>query len=110
MCTSAHARRTLTTPRPVMLAKAGPFAVEALSNVALHARAHRCDLRILIAPGEELQIEVSDDGTGLNGSPPGVGLTGMRERAAELGGRCTVSANPSGGVRVLAALPLRSAP
>ena len=86
------------------------IAVEALSNVALHARAHRCDLRILIAPGEELQIEVSDDGTGLNGNPPGVGLTGMRERAAELGGRCTVSANPSGGVRVMAALPLRNAP
>jgi signal transduction histidine kinase len=86
------------------------IAVESLSNVARHAQAHTCNLRILIAPSEELQLEVTDDGIGINGNPPGVGLTGMRERAAELGGRCTVSANPSGGVRVLAALPLRSAP
>ena len=59
-------------------------AVEALTNVANHAHAHTCDLRILLAPGKELLIEVTDDGIGINGSPPGVGLIGMRERAAEL--------------------------
>ena len=86
------------------------IAVEAISNVARHARAHICSVRILIASDEELQLEVTDDGIGINGNAPGVGLTGMRERAAELGGRCTVSANSSGGVRVMAALPLRSVP
>jgi two-component system NarL family sensor kinase len=86
------------------------IAVEAISNVARHARAHICNVRILIASDEELQLEVTDDGIGINGNAPGVGLTGMRERAAELGGRCTVSANSSGGVRVMAALPLRSVP
>jgi signal transduction histidine kinase len=86
------------------------IAVEALTNVARHAHAHTCDLRILQATEGELQIEVTDDGIGINGNPPGVGLTGMRERATELGGCCAVAANPSGGVRVMASLPLRNAP
>jgi signal transduction histidine kinase len=86
------------------------IAVEALTNVARHAHARTCDLRILFAPDREPLIEVSDDGVGINGNPPGVGLIGMRERAAELGGRCAVSANASSGVRVMASLPLRSAP
>lgn len=37
----------------------------------------------------------------------GIGLTSMRERAAELGGECVVENNPSGGTRVKAQLPLQ---
>ena len=36
----------------------------------------------------------------------GIDLSSMRERAAELGGWCTVEAPPSGGTRVRAYLPL----
>jgi signal transduction histidine kinase len=36
----------------------------------------------------------------------GVGLLSMRERAAELGGRCEVQRVPEGGTRVHAVLPL----
>ncbi len=38
----------------------------------------------------------------------GVGLSSMRERAAELGGKCSIEASPTGGTRALARLPLPS--
>jgi signal transduction histidine kinase len=37
----------------------------------------------------------------------GIGLGSMRERAAELGGRCEIEPGPAGGTRVQAWLPLR---
>jgi two-component system NarL family sensor kinase len=36
----------------------------------------------------------------------GVGMSSMRERAEELGGKLAVERNPEGGTRVLANLPL----
>jgi nitrate/nitrite-specific signal transduction histidine kinase len=39
-----------------------------------------------------------------------VGLSSMRERAAELGGTCVIEPAPSGGARVLARLPERDKP
>ncbi|MET7702248.1 histidine kinase [Streptomyces sp. NPDC005485] len=78
------------------------IAVEALTNAARHARASHVDLRIEIGAG--LRLEVRDDGTREDGeSPwrPGVGITSMRERAAELGGSCV-----AGRGRVVAVLPL----
>jgi signal transduction histidine kinase len=78
---------------------------EAITNVARHARAQTCRIRISL--GKELQLEIIDDGVGL---PPdrhaGVGLTSMRERAAELGGSCVIERIPTGGTRVLVRLPL----
>ena len=42
-----------------------------------------------------LDLEVVDDGTGIPQAPrPGVGLSSMRERAAELGGTCEVGPAP----------------
>jgi signal transduction histidine kinase len=81
------------------------IVLEALTNVARHAQAQHCWIRLSLE--DELQIEVTDDGVGL---PPmiraGVGLTSMRERAAELGGQCVFEPRPGGGTRVLADLPL----
>jgi two-component system NarL family sensor kinase len=52
-------------------------------------------------------MEVIDDGVGMaEGRRSGVGLSSMRERAEELGGRCDVEPNEEGGTRVLARLPL----
>ena len=52
---------------------------------------------------------VIDDGGGL---PPdgraGVGLTSMRERAEELGGKCAVASGPEGGTWVVAELPVNA--
>lgn len=83
---------------------------EALMNVARHARAGECVVR-LSCPGERvLEIEVTDDGVGLPDSPEsGVGLSSMRERAAELGGECEIGRASPGGTRVFVRLPLSEA-
>ena len=82
------------------------IAVEAVANVDRHAAA--TSARVLVRPGgEHLLVEVSDDGRGVaRPAGSGVGLASMHERAAELGGSCTVTAAEGGGTVVRALLPL----
>jgi two-component system, NarL family, sensor kinase len=78
--------------------------VEALTNVARHARARQATVRLSI--DDRLQIEVVDDGPVRGGTwRPGVGLTAMGERVDELGGTLELGPCPAGG-RVLATFPL----
>jgi signal transduction histidine kinase len=93
------------------------IAREALTNVVRHAGAQHCTLRLAVDGGEDgrLHLSIQDDGRGLPGGEPGgvgvpagVGLTSMRERAGELGGACTVQAEPGAGTRITAVLPLSS--
>jgi signal transduction histidine kinase len=80
------------------------IALEAMTNVARHADAATCTIRLAV--GRELELEVVDDGRGLpEGHRAGVGIASMRERAEELGGSCNLAAAAS-GTRVLARLPL----
>jgi signal transduction histidine kinase len=90
---------------------------EALHNVARHAAARTCSVRLEVGSGQmgvgpdRLIIEVLDDGTGIPaGGRSGVGLQSMRERAAELNGRCLIGSRGSGGTRVWAELPLYEPP
>jgi signal transduction histidine kinase/PAS domain-containing protein len=73
---------------------------EALTNVARHARARRVHAW-LTSGGGALRLRVADDGVGLPadgaGRPGALGLVGMRERAAALGGTLLVAARPGGG-------------
>ena len=87
------------------------ISAEALNNTVQHAAAHTCDLTISLDPAADaLLVEVCDDGCGLAPDhPAGVGLSSMRERAAELGGPCDIDAMPQGGTRVRARLPYRPA-
>jgi len=78
---------------------------ESMTNVVRHAGARTCTVRLEVENG--LQVEITDDGRGLNGGMPGVGLASMRERAAELGGSCAVEAASGGGTLVRARLPMR---
>ena len=81
------------------------IALEALTNVARHAGASACTLRLSV--NGALELEVRDDGRGLPESyRRGVGLESMRERAAELGGECTIERADRNGTRVTALLPL----
>ena len=86
------------------------IAREAITNAARHAQAHFCQVRLAIedVPGRpELVLKISDDGVGLPAERHvGVGLSSMRERAEELGGKCTVESPAEGGTRVLARLPV----
>ena len=84
------------------------IAQEAITNVARHARARTCRVRLSVdeAAGA-LLLEITDDGIGMStGRRAGVGLSSMRERAVELGGTCEVEPIPPAGTRVLARLPL----
>jgi signal transduction histidine kinase len=82
------------------------IALEALANVIRHAQARSCLIRLTVS-AETLTLEVLDDGNGLPvDSRPGVGVSTMRERAAELGGSCLITTRPTGGVHLLVHLPL----
>jgi signal transduction histidine kinase len=81
------------------------IAQEALTNVARHACARNASVTITVAG--TLRLEIRDDGRGLPGAiRSGVGLTSMRERAAELGGSFELGAAPGGGTLVTVQLPL----
>jgi signal transduction histidine kinase len=82
---------------------------EALANVAHHAQASHCLIRLSLDGREEamfLTVEIRDDGIGLHADGQGLGLLSMRERAEELGGRYSVSSLPEKGTRVWAVLPV----
>ena len=82
------------------------IALEALANVVRHAHASTCSMRLSISD-DALIVDIEDDGSGLpRNFHAGVGITAMRERAAELGGSCTVETVPPGGTRVYVFLPL----
>ena len=79
---------------------------EALTNVLRHADASRAHVNISASPNT-LDIEVTDDGHASSvGLKAGLGLRGMAERAAALGGRLDVGPLEAGGWRVHAVLPL----
>jgi signal transduction histidine kinase len=81
---------------------------EALNNVVRHAEARSCCVHLKL-DAETLYLEVIDDGRGLMaGRTAGIGLASMHERAAELGGVCTVEPGQPEGTRVWALLPFRS--
>ena len=77
---------------------------EALTNVARHARARSCTVRLSVQPDAVL-LRIADDGRGIGQARSGVGLQAMQERAAELGGVCEVTSTPGTGTTVAARLP-----
>jgi signal transduction histidine kinase len=82
---------------------------EALTNTIKHANAEHA--RVSVRYGEELRLEIRDDGRGgQDGQRAGRGLTGMRQRATMLGGSVEAKSPPSGGYLVTARLPLGAGP
>jgi signal transduction histidine kinase len=86
---------------------------EALTNTLKHARASHASVHLRYWP-DELEVEVVDDGWGAgNGKAHrigGLGVVGMRERAALHGGRLSVGAAPGGGFAVRVRLPTPEGP
>jgi signal transduction histidine kinase len=78
---------------------------EALTNVLKHAGPTRAGVLIGYRPGS-LWLHVHDEGGGGSGFLDGYGLRGMRQRAAQLGGRIVVGPSPDGGFQVAVDLPV----
>jgi signal transduction histidine kinase len=77
-----------------------------MTNVARHAGARTCLVRVAV--DGDLQLEIVDDGAGLSpGYRAEVGVASMQERAAELGGTCEIEPGDGAGTCVRARLPLR---
>ena len=78
-------------------------AQEAIHNVKKHARAKHLFVQLGYGPGE-IALDVRDDGQGFAAgekqAPGHFGLTGMRERAAAIGGTLEVTSDPGGGTTV----------
>lgn len=77
---------------------------EALMNVFRHADARRVRVEIIVRKDAAV-VEVEDDGVGMADATPGVGITGMRARLAQLGGRLTLTPLLV-GTKVRAFIPL----
>ncbi len=89
------------------------IAQEALTNVVKHARAREVSV-ILERRGTVLQLIIEDDGRGFSSvqiaetldKGEKLGLAGMRERAALLGGSVTIESSPGSGTTVYARIPI----
>jgi len=87
---------------------------EALSNVARHSSASRVEVRLrheaCAGPAQSMQnliLTIDDDGCGMEHAAPrsGLGLLGMQERVAALGGALALDTAPGQGLRLRVAIP-----
>jgi signal transduction histidine kinase len=87
---------------------------EALLNVEQHAKA-RCVTARLSTQGSSAVLSIQDDGVGCNPDSDrprrrtkgGIGLIGLRERVAYVGGTLEITSTRGAGTRVAARIPLR---
>jgi signal transduction histidine kinase len=77
---------------------------EALANVVRHAQASKAEVTAC-SDGNDLVVEVRDDGIGGAPARGGSGLTGLADRVAALGGRLIITSPAGGGTTVRADLP-----
>ncbi len=98
--------------RPEVETQLYRLVVEALANVARHAHASRVSVLLERRPDVVL-LSVEDDGAGFSpesvgpsGPRRGLGLLGMHERAALLGGTFHVESAPGRGTSVRVRIPL----
>jgi signal transduction histidine kinase len=96
---------------PAAEAQALRVLQEALTNVRKHAVARRVVVEAKV-DGDELLLEVRDDGQGFDPSAvpasdwPHFGIATMRERATSVGGRLEISSQPGSGTAVRLRLPI----
>jgi signal transduction histidine kinase len=80
---------------------------EALANAARHSGASQAVVSLSRLP-DRLTVVVSDEGHGFSRgllAAPGIGLAGMEERAAMLGGHLAVASEPEHGTRITLTVP-----
>lgn len=83
---------------------------EALNNIVKHADATQVSVHLGLSQGkQQLNIEVKDNGKGFDTSTSnltGLGLIGMRERVASVGGEFCISSPRGQGTTIYVTLPL----
>ncbi|GAA3069656.1 hypothetical protein GCM10020254_11790 [Streptomyces goshikiensis] len=93
-----------TRPGPTVEAVAYFVVSEALANVAKHARAKACSVRVDRMPdrrrGDLLRLVVTDDGVGGADPAGGTGLVGLRKRVGSVDGTIMIN-SPLGGPTVV---------
>lgn len=90
---------------PVSVEAAAYYAVaEALTNVTRHSGAEVAAVRVQ-QRGDQLWVEVSDDGSGGASIGPGSGLSGIRDRVEARDGTLEVCSPAGGPTLVRVALP-----
>jgi signal transduction histidine kinase len=88
------------------------IAQEGVRNAERHASARHVEVALRF-DAEAVELTVADDGRGLpaaavaDGEPRGLGLVGMEERAALLGGRFEIDSERARGTRLRAQIPAR---
>jgi signal transduction histidine kinase len=82
-------------------------AQEIITNTVRHSGADTLWLRFELADGTAV-IRSRDDGRGAEGLKPGNGLSGMRERLAQFGGRLDINTARDQGFALNAWLPLET--
>jgi signal transduction histidine kinase len=95
---------------PRVEAAAYRIVQEALTNVVKHAHATSC--RVYLQPlTNTLLVTIEDDGIGFDpvqvAESRGLGLIGIRERVAQLGGTIRLETAPGKGTRLTVELPAR---
>ena len=96
---------------PLSLVQSTVYRVlqEALTNVAKHAGARRVSVH-LVRDDTTVELRVRDDGNGFEPGAivrRGLGLQGMQERAALLGGAVQIASAPGKGTTITARFPVR---
>jgi signal transduction histidine kinase len=78
---------------------------EALHNCSRHARATKVRIRVQQEPSR-LSLSIQDDGQGFDArQTKGLGLLGIEERVAQLGGKCEIHSAPGSGTILAIELP-----
>lgn len=81
---------------------------EALCNARRHSGARAVSVVLEGRSTDRLAVTIRDDGVGVEADryrAPGLGMTGMRERALLLGGRLRIDGEPGKGTTVRATFP-----
>ncbi len=83
---------------------------EALTNSARHSEA-RSILIVLASEEDRYVMRIEDDGKGFTPArgAKGIGLIGIEERVAEMGGTLTLDSKPGAGTRIRISIPLPKA-
>jgi signal transduction histidine kinase len=94
---------------PIVRDEVYRIGYEAIRNACAHSQANK--LQVTLTYGDELGVRVSDNGVGIDplvadrGKDGHFGLQGMRERAARIAGKLTVTGSPASGTDVKLVVP-----